>query len=65
MPRTIEELKELEEQLVRIRHRLRGKEVRDKYCAKCGMTTPHEYVRPIWDCAVCFYLSEYLPGVDD
>ena len=75
MPKRIEELKEIEEQMERVAHRLRHEEIRNLYCDKCEMTTPHERrktiaigggeVGPMWECAVCWYVGEYLPAMED
>lgn len=77
MPRTIEELREIEEQMQHVAHRLRHEEIQSMYCEECGMTTPHRKVyRAVvengltmnvvdWKCAVCWYLGEYLPAVED
>ena len=77
MPKTIEELREIEEQMQRVTHRLRHEGGKEKYCEECGMTTPHRKIwKPVvqngltmnvvdWECAVCWYLLVYLPAVED
>jgi len=78
MPRTIEELREIEEQMERVAHHLRHEEIESMYCDECEMTTPHRQawrafvqngvmmnVRDGWECAVCWYVRQYLPAMED